>query len=84
MSDYHSKDGIILLILFMFTIFYLGIFIKDLQNTYMYYLIFIAPFIIYFIYKYCYILIDKLIHYLSDSKTDSKTDNNIEIQHDNL
>ena len=82
MSDYHSKDGIILLLLFIFTIFYLGIFIKDLENTYMYYLIFITPFIIYFIYKYCYILIDKLIQNFTDNRINQNTIQ--QIQHDNL
>lgn len=61
MSEYSNKDGILLLFLLILTIFYIGIFNKDLENTYGYYLIAMSPFICYFLYKYTYIFIDYLI-----------------------
>lgn len=82
MSDYDASDGIILIFLFILTIFYISIFNKNLEDTYMYYLVFMTPFALYFIYKYCYILIDKLISNFTDNRIDL---NKIEqIQHNNL
>lgn len=81
MSEYNNSDCILFLLLIIFTIFYIGIFNKNLSGTYGYYLLCISPFIIYYIYKYCYNCINKLINYCNSNKFENNIE--IEIENDN-
>lgn len=84
MNNFELCDGVLVLVMFFITLFFISVMAPDLDKstTYIYYLIIMSPFMLYYSSRIIYLYGLKFLNYFKKNKLDTNID--IDNNHSNI